>query len=168
MVDTSDKRDVQFVDAAKQLSAVPQVTAPGMFASFDPKPYESALAQLLTIQDELSLAKVRRVMGEAQGRLPDIDAEIAKAKVSTNARVWLFPQHHAGQVNDAKSHADAAGAVVKEIDKSLSQNLTDSETHKGEVTQGMKAELDSRRAQIDDINKSQPKRWQYPSPCALH
>jgi hypothetical protein len=169
LVKNSDRRDVQAVDAARQLSAVRRPVTPRWFTAFDPKPYESALSQLLNIQDELSLAKLRRVLSQAKGRLDDIDAEIALAKVALQSTPEFGCWHNitAQQVGVAKSHADAARKIVEEIDKSLAQNLTDAETHQGEVTQSITGELGSRRTQIEGIDKSQPKRWQDPSPCQL-
>jgi hypothetical protein len=169
-LETNDKRDVQSVDAANELSSVPQLVAPGFFSSFDPAPYESAIGQLLAIQDQVSLAKLKRVLSEAQARLPDADAEIASAKVALQPTSEFGCWHNITQqqVNVAKSHADSAGSILNEIDKSLSDHLTVAETRQGELTQSIKSQLDSRRSQVDDIANTQPKRWQYPNPCQLH
>jgi hypothetical protein len=169
-LENNDKRDVQSVDATNRLSAVPQPAAPGFFSSFDPAPFESALSQLLAIQDQVSLAKLMRVLSEAQARLPEADAEIASAKVALQPIPEFGCWHNITQqqVDTAKSHANGAGRVLNEIDKSLSDHLTAAETHQGEETQSIRSALDSRRSQVDDINKAQPKRWQAPSPCQLH
>jgi len=182
LIETSDTRDVQFVRASQKLETVPKPADPSYLTSllisfdltsFDHKPYENTLFQLVGIQDQVLLARVRRsaqLVGAVPGKLSAIDEEIAKANVA------LLPIQEFGcghfispvQVSNAQAHADLTEAPRKEIEAALAEALTADEKNQGEAIKSIRADLALRRAAIETIRNATSKRWTYPNPCAMH
>jgi hypothetical protein len=151
----------------------PSLNDPGFFTSFDPKPYEHALFQLVDVQDEISLARTRRAAQLVAG-VPDkmaiIDAEIAKGNAVLQPTSQFGCGHviSAAQVQEAQAHADLTQAPKKEIEAELAEALTADEKNQGEAIKSIRADLDARRTEVDTIRSAAPKTWIDPPDCKLH
>lgn len=131
LIDGSDERDVQFVSATEKLRRVSLPGSAWFTWSFDPKPYESALGQMLDIQKEIRVAQARRqymalgLVDEAKKKLAAMADEIAKGQAAIKpvrvgpCRDAVTPQ----KIAEAYSHADAAASISGEIEGALSQAI---------------------------------------------
>jgi hypothetical protein len=176
LIDNSDRRDVLIVRAPEKLATVSQPTDPGVFTSFDPKPFEHALAQLLGIQDEVSLAKTRResmaagLVAQARTNLTNIDLRIANAQKILQPRPTFPCSHYVNQamIQQARPEADAADTIFSDIEHQLS-DATILDANQGRYAEQIRREeLPSRHASVEGIKNAKPY-LSGPDPgCSLH
>jgi hypothetical protein len=172
LIDSSDKRDVQSFHASERLATVPQPVDPGFFTSFDSKPYEKSINQLLSIQDEIRLARIRRaaeLISSLPAKLSIVDSEIARANTALQPTSSFGCLHtiSAGQVQSAKPHGDTAENLWQESDKAISEAQMADQKNLEVAIKNIRTQLDSERNQIDAINNAKPRTWTEPDPCKL-
>jgi hypothetical protein len=169
LIDTSDKRDVEFVQAAQKLG---KVSSPSylyeaekqLVGEFDPEPYNDNLEQLLGVQDQVLLAKARReymaaqLVEQAQKSLADVDTRIANAQRILKPLPDICAQVLTpAQIQRAQPEAAAADAIFAEIGKELSDAITlDAANQTKNIEQIRRDDLTPKQAAVTAIKTAQP------------